>query len=477
MAVTNNAMLIRRELMTRLAKMLNEGTIEQEIDRIPIEMRPRYSETSRCCIHKDRAVIKYKLMALLGFNIEDEEDELTPLSEYARMASARGKKSSSTMLTVVDEACSSCVKANYVVTNMCRGCVARPCTMNCNKDAIVFVNGQAIIDSTKCVNCGLCQKVCPFHAIIYQPVPCEESCPVGAITKDELGIERINKSKCINCGKCVVACPFGAVMEKTHFAELYRGFKSSRKVVAMVAPAIAGQFKVPMEKIMGAFKELGFDDVVEVAVGADITSQYESEEFLERMGEGAPFMTTSCCPAYVNLVDRHIPELKPFVSHTKSPMYYTAELARQKYPDGILVMVAPCTGKRHEAFYDPNVDLVISFEEFGALMVAHGVEITGAEPENIDKEVTNVARGFGYSGGVTNAVLAYAPTAKVEPVVINGIDKSQIRALKQFPKSCPGNFVEVMSCEGGCVGGCNVIANPKIALRQIDELMKRSKVK
>lgn len=476
MAVTNNAMLIRRELLTRISKQLNEGTIESEIDRIPIEMRPRYSETSRCCIHKDRAVIKYRIMALLGYNVEDEEDEITPLSEYARKAFDR-EKVTDTMLTVVDEACSSCVKANYVVTNMCRGCVARPCVMNCNKKAIDFHNGQASIEPHKCVNCGICQRVCPFHAIIYQPVPCEESCPVGAISKDEHGIEHINKAKCINCGKCIGACPFGAIMEKTHFVEIYKAFKSDKKVIALAAPAIAGQFKVSMEKIVGALKELGFDDVIEVALGADVTTTNEAAELVERLEEGAPFMTTSCCPSYVNLVEKHIPELKPYVSHTKTPMYYTAEIARQQYPEGVLVMIAPCTGKRHEAYNDPNVDLVVSFEEFGAMMVAHGVEIANANEEAISSTITNVARGFGYSGGVTNAVKAYAPHAQIEPVVINGIDKSQIKLLKSFPQSCSGNFVEVMSCEGGCVAGCNVIANPKIALRQIDELMKRSRIK
>lgn len=476
MAVTNNAMLIRRELLTRISKMLHEDTIQKEIDRIPVEMRPRYIETSRCCVHKDRAVLKYRIMAILGYNVEDEEDEITPLSEYAQMAFSR-EKITDTMLTVVDEACSSCVKANYVVTNMCRGCVARPCVMNCNKKAIDFYNGQASIEANKCVNCGICQKVCPFHAIIYQPVPCEESCPVGAISKDSHGIEKIDKEKCINCGKCIGACPFGAIMEKTHLVEIYKAFKSEQKTIALVAPAIAGQFKVPIEKIFGALKELGFDDVYEVAKGADITTENEAAELIERLKEGASFMTTSCCPSYVNLVDKHIPELKPFVSHTKTPMYYTAELAREQYPDGMIVMLAPCTGKRHEAYHDPNVDLVISFEEFGAMMVAHGVEITSATDECIDGEITNVARGFGSSGGVTNAVKAYAPYARIEPIIINGIDKAQIRSLKALPQSCEGNFVEVMSCEGGCIGGCNVIANPKVALRQIDELMKRSRIK
>lgn len=474
MRVSNNAMLIRRELLARLARMLREGTAEQKIDRIALEMRPKGDATSRCCVHKDRAVIKHKIMALLGFNVEDEQDELTTLSEYARMAYER-KVPTANLLTVVDEACSSCVKINYVVTNMCRGCVARPCTLNCRKDAIAFLNGQAIIDASKCVNCGLCLKVCPFHAIIYQPVPCEEACPLGAISKDERGIEHIDESTCIHCGKCVSACPFGAVVEKTHLVEIYRAFHSGQRVVALVAPALAGQFKAPMEKILGALRALGFHEVVEVASGADTTAQREAAEFQERMEGGAPFMTTSCCPAYVRLVDRHIPELQPFVSHTRSPMAYTAEKVRQGDPEAVVVMLSPCTAKRSEAFRDPNVDYVLGFEEVSSMLEAHDVEVAASPDVALDPDITGVARGFCVSGGVTRAVERYAPQAEIKPVLVDGIDKAQIRLLKGYPKACPGNFVEIMSCEGGCLGGCHVIHSPKAAIRQVDELVKRSR--
>ena len=275
---------------------------------------------------------------------------------------------------MVDEACSSCVRNNYIVSNLCRACVARPCMYACKKDAIT-VTDKAFIDHDKCVNCGMCKEACPFHAIIYQPIPCEESCPVGAIKRNENGIEYIDDSKCIYCGKCMVACPFGAIMEKSFLVEIINSIKEGKKVVAMVAPALAGQFQVDMGRMITAIKELGFYDVIEVAKGANETTRDEAKEFIERMEEGEPFMTTSCCPAWVNLVNKHMPEMKPFVSDTPSPMVYTARYVKANMPDAITVFVAPCVGKRSEVHRTPEVDFVVSFEEIGSWFMAKNIDV------------------------------------------------------------------------------------------------------
>ena len=119
------------------------------------------------------------------------------------------------------------------------------------------------------------------------PVPCEEACPVGAITKDEAGKEHIDEQKCISCGKCLASCPFGAIVERSQMIDVLRDIKeSNKKVVAMLAPAIAGQFPGSLNALCGALKKLGFADVIEVAVGADITTQKEAAEFIERMEIG-----------------------------------------------------------------------------------------------------------------------------------------------------------------------------------------------
>ncbi len=470
----NQAVLMRRELLTRIVKNFFAGTLPQNVDRIPLQLRPKEAEASRCCVYKDRAMLRYKLMALLGFNIRDEQDELTPLSEYVQRALER-ETLEIEPLTVVDEVCSACVRVNYVVTNMCMGCLARPCQTSCNKDAIYFKNGQAHIDKSKCVNCSLCMKACPFHAIAYIPVPCEESCPGGAITKREDGTEEINYDKCIYCGRCIVSCPFGAVMEKSHIIDILKALTGENQTVAMVAPAVAGQFKADLPAILGAIKELGFDHVIEVSRGADITTANEAEEFIHKMRQGQPFMTTSCCPSYRVAVGKHAQEIVPFVSHTKTPMQYTAELARKLHPDATLVFVGPCLAKRFETVTDPNADYMLSFEELGVMFVAKGIDVARSEALEIDPAILQSSRGYPVSTGVLSAVKeAVGDKAEIRPVVIDGITKQSLKELKSFAQSCPGNMVEVMACEGGCVNGCNVIANPKIAARQINEVKSKT---
>lgn len=467
-------MILRRELMTLMLKELSKGTDElrKNIDRIPYIMRPRGGEVSRCCLYKDRAMLKYRAMCILGFGVDDETDEMTTLAQYTDLALAR-EKVEQEPLSVMTEACSACVKVNYVVTNMCRGCVGRACMMNCNKGAIRFENGQAHIMSEKCVNCGLCQKNCPFHAIVYMPVPCEEACPVGAISKDEMGKEHIDPKKCIYCGRCISACPFGAVMEKSHIIDIHKAIKSDRKVIAIVAPAIAGQFKAPLQDIMAAIGRLGFDEVREVAKGADMTTKNEAIEFIEKMEAGEPFMTTSCCPSYYMLAARHLPEVKPFVSHTRSPMIYSAQIEKEANPDAVIVFVGPCLAKRYEAYHDINIDYVLSFEEVGTMFVANGVNPMEKSELQLDSSINPTSRGYAATAGVMHAVaVEIGDRAEVRPIVIDGITKQSIRELKGYAKSCPGNMVEVMACEGGCVNGCNVIANPKIATRQVQEYAK-----
>ncbi len=466
MAAINNATLIRRELMTHILRLLIEDRLEEDIDRIPIIMRPRHGESFRCCVAKDRAVLKYQIMALLGFNAQDETDELTPLREYARLARQRTELTD-VVLTVVDEACTSCHKASYFVTNMCRGCVARPCLSNCPKKTIEFREGKAHIKEENCVSCGICQSVCPYHAIIYSPIPCEESCPVNAIYRNEDGIEHIDEEKCISCGKCKVACPFGAVMEKSHIVEIFERKREGKKLVAIVAPAVAAQFNTDLGKVLASFKMLGFDEVYEAAEGADLTTANESAELVERLEGGAKFMTTSCCPGYTNLVKRHIPELGEFVSHTLSPLGYTSQIAREAHPDATIVFVSPCSAKRYEVFHNPNMDYMLTFEEYGAWLVAAGIDVNDALPELGKSFIQDDSRGYAASAGVFTAVKKKAGDYPIREMIVNGVDRSMLKQLRMLPKKAECNFVEVMMCEGGCIGGPNTISNPRVALRQL----------
>ncbi len=464
MALSNNVMIVRHKLMTELVRLWNKKSLIEEIDHLPIKLSPKgSSHNGRCCIHKERAVWKYKSLPLLGLDMSDEVDELTPLSEYARIAWNRAKndeKPKNNILCVIDEACSSCVQVNYEITNLCRGCIARSCQSNCPKGA-VHINGKdgkAWIDHNACSSCGICYRSCPYHAIVYIPVPCEEVCPVRAISKDANGIERIDESKCIFCGKCLNACAFGAIFEISHAFDVLNKIREGEEVVAIVAPSILSQFDAPIEQVYGAIKQIGFTDVIEVAQGAMDTIKNEGHELLEKIEEGQAFMTTSCCPSYVELVNKHIPDMKQYVSSTGSPMYYAARIAKAKHPNAKIVFVGPCVAKRREAQRDDAVDYVVTFEEIASIFAGMGIEVAAAEPYAMEFKSVREAHGFAQAGGVMGAVQAFLKSAAVGGIQIADLNKKNIAMLRAFAKTgkTPERFVEVMACEGGCITGPSV---------------------
>jgi len=484
----NKAVQIRRELIKKITKLFFAGEFEEKADRIALEMFPKHSESPRCCIYKARAIVKYRLMALLGFGDEEETDELAPLSHYYDRAFAEGNISHP-LLTVIDEACSSCVKVNYFATNACRGCVARPCMSVCPKDAIHVNSGQSVIDNKKCINCGKCMKACPYHAIVYIPVPCEEACPVNAITKNSYQKECIDFSKCIYCGKCINKCPFGAIMEKSQIIDVLNAVKSGRRITAMLAPSVMGHFDAPLGRVITAVKKIGFHDVVEVASGADLTSQHEALEFIERIKNGEKFITSSCCFSYIELIDKHIPDLKKYFSTTKTPMQFAAELVKKSDPEAVIVFISPCVSKKSEALKSGSVDFVINIEELGSIMEALDIAPENCEEAVIENPASPRGRGFAISGGVMSAMNAVikagaankqcGPEAEITPIYINGLTRQSIRELKNYTQNGCGqcNFIEVMSCEGGCVNGPCVINPPHVAQRKYKEFTENDNEK
>ena len=481
----DNASFLRREVAIRLVRAYLQGTLIESADRIPFDMRPKNSDAPfRCCIYKERAIIRLRGPSALGFSVE-EDDEFEPISEYAKKALER-ERPEGPVLTVVDVACKGCVKSRYMVTEYCQGCLARPCLVNCAFGAVSIVGGKSHIDPVMCKNCGRCMESCPYKAIVKLHVPCEEACPVGAIHKTAEGRAEIDFEKCTACGRCMRACPFGAIMERSQIIDVARRLVEKEKpLVALIAPAIVGQFPHPIEKICGALVQLGFSHVQSVAAGADSTSVAEAEEFVERMKRGERFMTTSCCPAYVATAKKHVPELLPFVSKTPTPMSYAAKEAKRLYPDATTVFIGPCVAKRAEGLDDPNVDYVLTFEELGSLFVAAGVEVADAEDHVFEAPASALGRGFPVTGGVAEAVKTvvelnketYPSLADVEvkPICVDGLSPTGVRMLKIYAtKECPGNLVEVMTCEGGCVAGAGALGNPKTATREIKKLVAQS---
>lgn len=476
---------IKKEVMTRLIKAYLSEDFPENTRLIPYDMRPTGAEVPyRCCIYKERAILKTRLIANLGFPLEDDDERIN-LTTYAKEAEERTQISDK-HLTVLQQACKGCTSNRIYVTDLCQGCVARPCISSCKFGAISIINGRSVIDEAKCKKCQLCVKACPYNAIVKITVPCEDACPVGAIKKDETGFASIDFNKCISCGRCIAACPFGAVHEKSQIIDILKAIKNKKEVIAMIAPAIAGQFACNLYQLKSAILEAGFSDVYEVAKGADITTKNEAKEFVERIQEkkdesdSQKFMTTSCCAGYIQLVKKHLNEVKPYVSETKTPAYYTAEIVKQNHPEAITVFVSPCVAKRVEGSENPNIDYVLSFEELSALFAAKGIDVNSCNEAQFDKESSKQARNFGISGGVIEAVKkAIHDENEIKPYIIDGLNKETIRELKSFANSgvCKGdcNIIEVMCCTGGCVSGNSTVVNNNYAKKQIENITKDNK--
>ena len=460
--MTNGAEFIRRELMIRMVRAFDEGNLEEEIDRIPIRIRPRHGAFSRSSVWHDRAVLKYRIMALLGYSCEGETDEARPLASYlAEMR--RTPPSPENPLTVCSAGCDGCRPRMYMVTDNCRGCFSRPCEFNCPKKAVTVTNQHSHIDQKLCVKCGKCAQVCPYHAIVEVTVPCEEACPVGAIRKNEFGVAQIDFSKCIFCGACFRACPFSAIVEKTQLVQLLyelrdRG-QTGRHFTAIVAPAAMTQFPGTIEQLFAAIKRLGFDEIVEVALGADMTTRNEAHESLEFQKEGRGLMTTSCCPAWVNLVKKHFPAFLPHVSTTPSPMVYAAGIAKELNPETKIVFIGPCIAKRDEALSKENVDYVLSFEELGAIFAARKIDPVALDPLTLPNPASDNGRNYAKSCGVTKAVLdeiadEFPPGFQLDAKFIDGLDRKAVAQIRLYTMGkLPANFLEVMACKGGCQNG------------------------
>ena len=324
----------------------------------------------------------------------------------------------------------------------------------------------------------MCAQVCPYQAIQKIIVPCESACPVGAIAKDEDGHARIDFEKCISCGKCASACPFGAVHEKSQIIDVLKTIKSGKKTIAMVAPAMFGQLPCTPKQLKEAIMKLGFSDVYEVAQGADVTTKTEAAEFTERLEHGAEFMTTSCCAGYNELVDKHIPEMKPFRSDTKTPMYYTAEIVKKENPDAVTVFFSPCVAKKREALNNPNVDYVLNYEEIGAWMIALNIQVAECGESEFKTQASAESRNYCVTGGVAKAVQTLLPEEiPAHPVIIDGLTKQTVRDLKKYAKNgmCDlGNLIEVMACTGGCLGGNSTVNAMKPALKQVTNYVNSS---
>ena len=436
-------MKIKHEVLYEVAKLAYAGEFDEKKEELPYQMIPGLKARFRCCVFKEREIIRQRVRLAEGLCPNDN-----------------GQNESDNIIQVIDSACADCPLSHYIVTDNCRKCMARACQQSCKFGAISMGRDRAYIDPDKCKECGMCAKNCPYNAIADLIRPCKKACPVGAITMDETGICVIDDSKCIRCGKCIHRCPFGAIGSKTSIVDVIKAIVSGKRVVAMFAPALEGQFgnDITMSSIRTACKKMGFADMYEVGLGGDLTAASEADEWVEAYKEGKK-KTTSCCPAFVNMIRKIYPEVVDCISTTVSPMCGVSRLIKAKYPDAVTVFVGPCIAKKDEVAdksLEGNADYALTIGEFRAMMRAKDVKF---EPEqNSTQQASVFGKRFGNGGGVTAAVLKSMEESGVDTSGFKvekcaGADECKRALLLLKAGRLDADFIEGMMCEGGCVGG------------------------
>lgn len=252
--------------------MAYEGGDYSRIEELPYTIIPGEKASYRGSIFLERAIVSERIRLAMGLNLRPL-DQHAPLSYGVEESAIPEKYYEPPLINIIKFACNSCPEKRFLVTDGCQGCLAHPCKEVCPKDAISFdSHGHSHIDPAKCIKCGRCATVCPYHAIIKQERPCAVACGMGAIHSDSLGRAEIDYDKCVSCGMCLVNCPFGAISDKSQIFQLIQALNAGEKVIAIIAPAFVGQLGPDMtpDKLKTAMKMLGFRHVAEVAVGLSL---------------------------------------------------------------------------------------------------------------------------------------------------------------------------------------------------------------
>ncbi|MCI8600275.1 MAG: 4Fe-4S binding protein [Oscillospiraceae bacterium] len=462
---------IRRKVFTEVARLAYEGGDYSRIEELPYKIVPGEVGAYRGSIFLERAIVGERLRLSIGLPLRPM-DEHAPVSQGIVESAIADKYYDPPLVNIIKFACNACPEKQYRVTDGCQGCLAHPCMEVCPKKAISMVDGKSVIDETKCIKCGRCKDVCPYNAIIKQERPCAAACGMDAISSDELGRAQIDYDKCVSCGMCIVNCPFGAISDKGQIFQLIHSINRGDRVIAAVAPAFAGQFgpKVTPEKFLTAMKRLGFDNVVEVAIGADFCTIEEAKDFLEKVPSEQPFMATSCCPSWSVMAKKEFPEFASYISMTLTPMVWTARMLKKRHKNCRVVFVGPCSAKKLEASrrtIRSDVDFVLTFEELMGMFEAKGINLETIEPDpNIKQEnplgiASADGRGFAVSGGVAKAVAHVIeemdPTREVKIKSAQGLRECKKMLLEAKKGLYDGFLLEGMGCPGGCVAGAGTI--------------------
>ena len=453
---------IRRKIFVAIAKFILEDKQPKDIEYIPFQIIDMEKPSYRCCSYRELSIVRQRIRLAFGLPLIEEANNM-PVTEGIEQAFTDQKVITAPLINVIRAACEKCPEDKVIVTDMCQACMAHPCSIVCPVQAISFKEdrGQAVIDQSKCIKCGKCQRACPYQAITRMVRPCAAACGVNAIHSDSKGFASIDQSKCVACGLCTVSCPFAAISDKTELVQVLFQLKGpeSGRPFALVAPSFVGQFGklVKPGAVAAGLRQVGFRGVKEVALGAD------SDTLLlaKRLGEGKKgFLGTSCCPSWVKTARHFYPEFSDQIADSYTPMVETAKIIKEQYPDAKIVFIGPCIAKKAEALEPelrPYVDHVLTYEETAAIFAAKGIDLASIPPEAFPPEASSLGRGYAVAGGVGEAI---AEAAKVK----FGVEKIEFMRADTL-KNCRNmlaeiksgkakpNLVEGMACPGGCVGG------------------------
>ncbi|MEM3399515.1 MAG: NADH-dependent [FeFe] hydrogenase, group A6 [Candidatus Micrarchaeia archaeon] len=382
-------------------------------------------------------------------------------------------------------------------------------------------------DLDKCILCGRCVRVCRD----IQTVGVYSFAKRGLNSVVTTAYDKpISETPCVSCGQCTIVCPTGAISERESINEVWNALHSGKHVICQIAPSvrvsIGEMFGLPPGRIVtgktvAALRRLGFHKVFDTNFGADLTIMEEAHELAEKVEKGLPLLSSSCCPAWIDFIEHFYPDLLSYLSTCKSPMQmfgaiaktYYAEKNSLKPEDIVLVSIMPCTAKKFEAARPEmcasgvrDVDFVLTTREAARMMMEVGIHLPSLKPEPFDEPLgisTGAAALFGATGGVTEAALrtAYEIATGKE---LKQLDFKQVRgfefvrqatvdfdgrkvkvaiantlggARKILEELRAGNwaydFVEVMACRGGCIGGGGQPIPPReLRLKVIKERAK-----
>ena len=219
---------------------------------------------------------------------------------------------------------------------------------------------------------------------------------------------RLTRANAFSVGTVFIAAHSEQLVAKAFLVDVVKALVAGKRVVAMIAPSAEGQFGdgITIASWREALQQVGFADLVEVGIGCRYDRQCRSStEWMEAYQEGKK-KTTSCCPAFVNMIEKHYPMLKENISTTVSPMCAVSRKLKAEHPGTITVFIGPCVAKKSEVLeqrLEGNADYVLTFGEIRAIIRAKGVTLKPEPNEQQDGSV--FGKRFGDSGGVTAAVL------------------------------------------------------------------------